>query len=129
MQTRELFFQHVDALGALGRWDEIRRLIESEQFPLDPVVEHMYLARCFAQQNQAGGAENNWKRALEAAAGDLTKLLTLGDYAEKNGALDVASSAYDAAAAVSPQSRPAQQGRLRVAYSSARYKENPHRAG
>ena len=117
MQTRELFFQHVDALGALGRWDEIRRLIESEQFPLDPVVEHMYLARCFAQQDQAGGAENNWKRALEAAAGDLTKLITLGDYAEKNGALDVASSAYEAAATVSPQSRPAQQGRLRIAYA------------
>jgi tetratricopeptide (TPR) repeat protein len=117
MQTRELFFQHVDALGALGRWDEIRKLIESEQFPLDPVVEHMYLARCFAQQNQTNGADNNWKRALEAAAGDLNKLMILGEYAEKNGALDVAAAAYDAAVAVSPKARPAQQGRLRVAYS------------
>ena len=117
IQTRELFFQHVDALGALGRWDEIRRLIESEQFPLDPVIEHMYLARCFAQQNQTSGAQNNWARALEAAAGDLNKLMELGDYAEKNGALDVAASAYDAAVAVSPKARPAQQGRLRVAYS------------
>jgi tetratricopeptide (TPR) repeat protein len=116
MQTPQLFSQHVDALGALGRWDEIRRLIESEQFPLDPVIEHMYLARCFAQQNQMSGAENNWKRALEAAAGDLNKLMMLGDYAEKNGALDVASGAYDAAVAVSPKARPAQQGRLRVAY-------------
>jgi tetratricopeptide (TPR) repeat protein len=116
MQTPQLFFQHVDALGALGRWDEIRRLIESEQFPLDAVIEHMYLARCFAQQNQMSGAENNWKRALEAAAGDLNKLMTLGDYAEKNGALDVAGGAYDAAVAVSPKARPAQQGRLRVAY-------------
>ena len=117
MQTRELFFQHVDALGALGRWDEIRRLIESEQFTLDPVMEHMYLARCFAQQNQMSGAENNWKRALEAAAGDLNKLMILGDYAEKNGAVDVAAVAYDAAVAVSPKARPAQQGRLRVAYA------------
>ncbi len=117
MQTRELFFQHVDALGALGRWDEIRRLIESEQFSLDPVVEYMYLARCFAQQNQAAGAENNWKRALAAAAGDLSKLLQLAEYAEKNGALDVASAAYDAAVAVSAKSRAAQQGRLRVAYA------------
>jgi tetratricopeptide (TPR) repeat protein len=117
VQTRELFFQYVDALGGLGRWDEIRRLIESEQFSLDPVIEYMYLARCFAQQNQASGAENNWKRALQAAAGDLSKLMTLGDYAEKNGAFDVAASAYDAAVAVSPKARPAQQGRLRVAYS------------
>jgi tetratricopeptide (TPR) repeat protein len=118
MQTRELFFQHVDALGALGRWDEIRRLIESEQFPLDPVVEHMYLARCFAQQGQTNGAENNWSRALEAAAGDLGKLMILADYAEKNGAYDVAGAAFDAAVAVAPKSRPAQQGRLRVAYAS-----------
>jgi tetratricopeptide (TPR) repeat protein len=118
MQTRELFFQHVDALGALGRWDEIRRLIESEQFPLDPVVEHMYLARCFAQLGQTNGAENNWSRALEAAAGDLGKLMTLADYAEKNGAYDVAGAAYDAAVAVAPKSRPAQQGRLRVAYAN-----------
>ena len=118
MQSRELFFQHVDALGALGQWDEIRKLIESEQFPLDPVVEHMYLARCFAQQNQANGAENNWRRALEAAAGDTQKLMTLGDYAEKNGALDVAGAAYQAAVAVSPKLRAAQQGRLRIAYAT-----------
>jgi tetratricopeptide (TPR) repeat protein len=118
MQTRELFFQHVDALGALGRWDEIRRLIESEQFPLDPVVEHMYLARCFAQQNQSAGAENNWTRALQAAAGDLGKLMILSDYAEKNGAYDVAGAAFEAAVAVAPKSRPAQQGRLRVAYAT-----------
>jgi tetratricopeptide (TPR) repeat protein len=117
MQTRELFFQHVDALGALNRWDEIRRLIESEQFPLDPVVEHMYLARCFAQQGQTSGAENNWGRALQSAAGDPAKLMTLGDYAEKNGSLDVAAGAFEAAVAVAPKSRVAQQGRLRVAYA------------
>jgi tetratricopeptide (TPR) repeat protein len=118
MQSRDLFFQHVDALGALSRWDEIRRLIESEQFPLDPVVEHMYLARCFAQQGQTAGAENNWKRALEAAAGEAGKLVTLADYAEKNNTLDVAEAAYDAAVAASPKLRVAQQGRLRVAYTN-----------
>jgi tetratricopeptide (TPR) repeat protein len=117
MQTRELFSQHVDALGALGRWDDIRRLIESEQFPLDPVEEHMYLARCFAQQGQTSGAENNWQRALQAAAGDVGKLMKLAEYAEKNGALKVAADSFDAAVAVAPKSRPAQQGRLRVAYA------------
>jgi tetratricopeptide (TPR) repeat protein len=123
MQTRELFFQHVDALGALNRWDEIRKLIESEQFPLDPVVEHMYLARCFAQQGQTNGAENNWARALQAAAGDLGKLMTLAEYAEKNGAIDVARQAYEAAVNVSPRSRLAQQGRLRIAYTNRNTKK------
>jgi tetratricopeptide (TPR) repeat protein len=78
----------------------------------------MYLARCFAQQNQSAGAENNWTRALQAAAGDLGKLMILADYAEKNGAYDVAGAAFEAAVAVAPKSRPAQQGRLRVAYAT-----------
>jgi hypothetical protein len=118
LQTRELFLQYVDALAALARWDDIRRIIEAERFPLDPVVEHMYLARCFAQQGQENGAENNWQRALEDAAGDLNKLITLGEYAEKNGAERVASTAFEAASVANPKSRQAQQGRLRFAYSA-----------
>src|SRR5262249_6157746 len=89
-QTRELFLQHVDALGALNRWDSIRRILENERFPLDPVIEHMYLARCFAQQGEKNGAENNWRRAIEDGAGDASKLIMLGEYAEKNGAEEVA---------------------------------------
>jgi len=118
LQTRELFLQYVDALAALGRWDEIRRIIESERFPLDPVIEHMYLARCFQQQGQENGAENNWQRALEDAAGDVNKLLMLAEYAEKNGAERVATTAFEAAAVANPKSHQAQQGRLRIAYSA-----------
>ena len=118
LQTRELFLQYVDALAALGRWNEIRRIIESERFPLDPVIEHMYLARCFQQQGQENGAENNWQRALEDAAGDLNKLLMLGEYAERNGAERVATTAFEAAAVANPKSRQAQQGQLRIAYSA-----------
>lgn len=118
LQTRELFLQHVDALAALGRWDDIRKIIEAERFPIDPVIEHMYLARCFAQQGQKNGAENNWQRALEDAAGDLNKLIMLGEYAEKNGAERVATTAFEAAAVANPKSRQAQQGRLRLAYSA-----------
>lgn len=116
-QNRDLFLQHLDALGALGRWDEIRRLIEHEEFPLDPVIAHMYLARCFVQMGQPAGAENNWKRAMAAAAGDPEKLVSLGEYAEKNGVLDIAASAFEAAEAAAPGSRHVQQGRLRIAYA------------
>ena len=115
-QTRELFLQHVDALGALNRWDDIRKILESERYPLDPVIQNMYLARCFAQQGHEQGAANNWQRALESAAGDLTKLVMLGEYAEKNGAHQISTTAFEAAVAVSPKSRPAQLGRLRSAY-------------
>lgn len=116
--ARELFLQHVNALGALGRWDEIRKLLESERYPLDPVIQSMYLARCYQQQGQDLGAENNWQRAIQNAAGDLTHLLLVADYAEKNGNQKIAGIAYDAAASVSPKSRAAQLGRLRVVQST-----------
>ena len=116
--SRELFLQYLDALGGLERWGEIKQLLEGDRYPLDPVVQGMYLARCSAQLGEKAAAENNWQRAREAAAGDPGKLITLGDYAEKNGIVDVAQSAFDNAAIQSPKLRLAQQGRLRLAQRS-----------
>ncbi len=118
IQTRELFLQHLDALGALGRWDEIDHLLDSERYPLDPVIQRMYLARANTQLGQEAAAKNNWQRALEEAAGDVGKLVTLAEYAEKNGAVDVAESAYTRITETNPQSRAAWQGRLRTVYAS-----------
>jgi tetratricopeptide (TPR) repeat protein len=118
LQDRDLFLQHLDALGALGRWSEVKELLGNERYPLDQVVQAMYLARCNAQLGEKTSAENNWKRALEAAGGDAGKLLTLADYAEKNGNIIVAQSAFETAAVESPKLRPAHQGRLRMAQAS-----------
>ncbi len=118
MEERETFLQYVDALGALGRWQAIRELLETERFPLDPVLQRMYLARCYVQLGQKAAAENNWQRALETAGADVQKLIVLGDYAEKNEALSVAEEAYRAAAREAPKLRGAQQGRLRAALRS-----------
>jgi hypothetical protein len=115
LQSRGLFLTHLDALAALGRWEEIKELLGSERSPLDPVVEDMYLARCSAQLGEKTAAENNWQRALESAGGDVQKLLTLADYAEKNGALDIADVTYHNATAAAPKLRPAYQGQLRIA--------------
>jgi len=115
---RELFLQYLDALGGLERWGEIKQLLEGDRYPLDPVNQGMYLARCNAQLGEKAAAENNWQRALEAAGGDAGKLITLGEYAEKNGIVDVARSTFDAAAIEAPKLRVAQQGRLRLAQRS-----------
>ena len=61
---RELFLQYLDALGGLERWDEIKQLLEGDRYPLDPVIQGMYLARCSAQLGEKAAAENNWQRAL-----------------------------------------------------------------
>ncbi len=118
LETRDLFLQHVDALGALDRWGEIKQLLENERFPLDPTIEHMYLARCSAQLGEKAASENNWQRALEAANGDASKLMTLADYAGKNGATAIAARAYDGAIATAPRLRSAWQGKLRLAQSA-----------
>ena len=115
LQTREIFLQYLDALGGLDRWSEIKQLLESDRFPLDPVVQKMYLARCNTQLGEKTAAENNWQRALEAAAGDPGKLVTVGEYAEKNGIFDIAKSAFETAVHAAPRLRVAQQGRLRMA--------------
>ena len=115
MQTRDLFLQRLDALGSLGQWTEIARLLTEESFPLDPVIERMYLARCNQQLGEIVAGENNWQRALEATENDPQKLLTLADYAEKNGATKIAETAYNAITHDAPRIRAAQQGRLRIA--------------
>ena len=118
VQSRDLFLARIDALAALQRWGEIQKLLESERYPLEPVVQNMYLALCYTKQGQQISADNSWQRAIESAAGDLPKLLAVGSLAERNGVASVAATAYDAAAAASPKSLEAQLGRLRVIRAS-----------
>jgi hypothetical protein len=115
LQSKDIFLQHLDALGALDRWSEVKQLLLSDRFPLDPVVQQMYLARCSAQLGEKTAAENAWKRALEAAGGDVQKLLRLAEYAEKNEVIDIAETAYVSASVEAPKLRLAHQGRLRMA--------------
>ena len=117
-QSSDLFLRHLDALGGLGRWEEIKELLDSERFLLDPVSAAMYLARCNSQLREEIAAENNWQRALEAAQGDVARQLTLAQYAMKNGNTAIAEAAYNDVAAKSPRLRVAQDGRLQIAQMS-----------
>ena len=112
VQSGDLFLQHLDALGGLGRWNEIEQLLRSGGFPLEPFLEAMYLARCNSQLGEQTASANNWQRALEAAQGDARKLITLAQYAEQNNNTEIAEAAYNGAAAAAPK--------LRVALASIR---------
>ena len=118
VQSSDLFLQHLDALGGLGRWKEIEQEIRSGKFPLEPFLEAMYLARCNSQLGEQTASANNWQRALEAAAGDARKLITLAQYAEQNKETEIAEVAYNNAAAITPRLRLAWDGRLRLAQAS-----------
>jgi hypothetical protein len=118
MQSRDLFLQHLDALGGLGRWKELEQQLRGGKFPLEPFLEAMYLARCNNQLGEQTASENNWQRALEAAQGDARKLITLAQYAEQNKEAEIAEVAYNNAAAITPRLRLAWDGRLRLAQAS-----------
>ena len=53
-------------LAALKRWNEVKEILLSERFPLEPVFEHMYLATAWTRLREATAATNDWHRALEA---------------------------------------------------------------
>ena len=118
MQSGDLFLQHLDALGGLGRWKEIEQEIQSGKFPLEPFLEAMYLARCNSQLGEQTASANNWQRALEAAQSDARKLITLAQYAEQNKEAEIAEVAYNNAATITPRLRLAWDGRLRLAQAS-----------
>jgi len=114
---QDLFLQHVNALAALERWNEVKEVLSGERFPLEPVFQHMDLAVARTRLGDTTAATNEWQRALEAA-NTPEKLLGLANYAEQNHANDVADRAYTEAIRLAPKNRGAYTGRLRVALAS-----------
>ena len=116
-QRENLFLHYLDALGALQRWNEIKDVLTSERFPIQPVLQHMYLAVAQTHLGSATAPGNEWQRALELA--DTTeKLMTLAKYAEQNSAHDIADAAYAGAIKMAPANREAYSGRLRIALAA-----------
>ena len=116
-QRQDLFLHYLNALAALQRWSDVKDLLTRERFPIEPVLQHMYLAVAQTHLGSATAATNEWQRALEAA-NTPEKLLALAGYAEQNHANDVADRAYSEAIRLGPKNRGAYVGRLRVALAS-----------
>jgi thioredoxin-like negative regulator of GroEL len=111
---RALFFQRLDALGALDRWSEIRDAIQSHAITLDPMIEQMYLARCADKLGETRVRDARWDAALAAAGTNPEKLVQLGEYAGKNGSSDIADKALTAAVQAAPESREAHDVLIRL---------------
>ncbi|HTC77758.1 MAG TPA: hypothetical protein VK657_04035, partial [Terriglobales bacterium] len=116
-QRQDLSLQYINALAGLQRWNEIKDLLMSERFPIEPMFQHVYLAAAQKQLGSATGATNEWQRALEAAKTP-EKLMALAQYAEQNSTNDSADAAYSAAIKVEPKTRGAYDGRLRLALAA-----------
>lgn len=121
--SQTLYLQFLDALGAAGRWEDIQRSIEGQQFTLEPVVEQMYLARCATQLRQAATAEGHWAAALHAAGTNPDKLLALGRYAQGNAAPATAEAAFRAAIQATPESRQMHEALLGLLQAGGRTRD------
>ena len=118
-QRQDLFLQYLNALAGLERWNEIKDLLISERFPIEAMLQHMYLAVAQKHLGSATGATNEWQRALEVA-NTPEKLLALAKYAEQNFVNDIADAAYSAAIKIAPKNREAYTGRLRLALATGK---------
>ena len=113
LESAELFVSRLDALGALGRWAEVKSAIDSKRFPLEPILEEIYLARALAKLGDTQAGENRWRRARQAAAGNADRLAMIARFADGTGAPAAAEAAYRDAVATAPNLRPAQEALLK----------------
>ncbi len=95
LKSRELLLLHVDAMGALGRWEEVEKILGRETAVLDPVFRVMYLARVAGQMNQDRIASLRWTQALDLAGKEGRELLKVADYGRRSGAFSVATEAAE----------------------------------
>ncbi len=123
VRNQALFLQHINALAALEHWDEVKEILMSERFALEPSFQHMYLATALSHLGEDTAIANEWQRALEAAANNSDKLLALASYAERNRANDVADAAYIQAIKFAPTNHAAYVGRLHLAMTAGRTAE------
>jgi hypothetical protein len=118
-QRQDLFLQYLNALGGLQRWNDIKDALISERFPIEPVLQHMYLAVAQTHLGSATSAINEWQRALQVA-NTTEKLSALARYAEQNSATEIADAAYVGAIKIEPKNREAYAGRLRLALAGGK---------
>ncbi len=123
VSDRALYLQYLDTLAAVGRWSDIRELVQERKFPLDAMISQMFLARCAAQLGEPAVRDARWQAALDAAAADPNKLLAVGQYAAKNGAENVAATAFRAAIHAAPDGRAAYEELVRLLESTGNTQE------
>ncbi len=85
---------YLDALGLTGRWEELQQAA-GQPLPVDPWILASFRSGAAARLNQDSLAREHWRRALEAARGDPSRLQAMGDIALRLGSRHQAIEAYN----------------------------------
>jgi hypothetical protein len=94
LTRQELFLVRLDALASLGRWEEIKQTIETDQPPLQPLYAEVFQARAAKELGQLREANAHWTMALSYALPTPEQNLYLARYAEQMGEHRVAAKAW-----------------------------------
>lgn len=92
-QDMEFLLVHLNALGILGRWDEIGALLErGAQF--EPWIKDLFQARVAKEQGKKSEAEIHWGRLHKDIPDRPLVILFAAQYAEKIGQWEDARKLY-----------------------------------
>ncbi|RYD62216.1 MAG: hypothetical protein EOP83_15180 [Verrucomicrobiaceae bacterium] len=111
---KDLFLVRVDAMAALGQWNEILHDLKKDRAPLEQPLVHLFQARCWKELKDEERAAMAWRSALDSARGDVNMLRYIAGYAEKVGAPEQAERAYRALTQNSKTARFAFEALLRL---------------
>lgn len=94
LKRKDFFLPYSDALAALGRWTELRDILETRQPPLETAFVEAFQARCDKELKNSELAALHWRAALRAAERNPEQLLWLGRYTERVGEFELARKAF-----------------------------------
>jgi hypothetical protein len=114
LSDKDLFAAYIDALGSLGRWENLKTVLTGTTVPLEASTVELYLSRCSSQLGDEQGSELHWQNAVSASAYNPAEALRLAVYAEKLGQNDRAAAVYRSLTQDPVASRVAYNGLIRV---------------
>lgn len=90
-----LMLVQLDAMAALGKWEELDRFLEQDVLMEQPVLLWIFRARTAKELGREARFELSWKQAVRAAGSQPLALRYLAYYAETIGDLPRAIEAYE----------------------------------
>jgi tetratricopeptide (TPR) repeat protein len=114
-KRKDLLLVCLDSLVGLRRWNEIERLLEMKDVPLDVSYKELFLARSAMEMGSATVTDLHWRRAHLAAGPFPDQMAYIANYAEKIGQFERAETAFRSLSANAEAARPAFEGLLRIA--------------
>lgn len=91
---QDLLLVRLDALAALGRWQEVSRILDQPRVPLEPIMLDLFKARSAKELGHSDEAELAWRRVHLGASDQPNVWLYVAQYAERVGDFSEASKAW-----------------------------------